>query len=123
MRLDSLDDFAFLVNRGDFVAVDDLDSGYWHVPLARHQQHFFSCSIYNATTGETEHYQWLVLFLGISDTVFVFTQVLRPVVHHLRRIGWSGIIYIDNIGTVSREYYMTLYWKFMARDVLGRVAG
>ena len=27
-KLDSLDNFAFMVRQGDFVAVDDLDSGY-----------------------------------------------------------------------------------------------
>ena len=120
IKLDSLEDFAQLVNRGDFVVVDDLDSGYWHVPLAKHQQHFFGCSIFNATTGEVEHYQWQVLFLGISDAVHVFTKVLRPVVQHLRKCGWLGIIYIDDLGTVASDYLRAVYWKNFARDILGR---
>ena len=33
VKLDLLKEFAFLVYNEDFVAVDDLDSGYWHVPL------------------------------------------------------------------------------------------
>ena len=33
VKLDSLDKFSFLVQKDDFLAVDDLDSGYWHVQL------------------------------------------------------------------------------------------
>ena len=31
-----------------------------------------------------------------------------------------GVIYMANLGTVAQEYHQTLYWKFMARDILGR---
>ena len=32
VRLNLLDDFAFLVQEGDYLAVDNLDSGYLHMP-------------------------------------------------------------------------------------------
>ena len=33
MRLDTLDDLAELIERNNYLAVSDLDSGYWHVPM------------------------------------------------------------------------------------------
>ena len=47
VKLDSLEDFAFMVKEGDFVAVDDLDLGYWHVPLHPSQSSLFGVSIYD----------------------------------------------------------------------------
>ena len=41
-------------------------------------------------------------------------------VKHLRSCGWEGIFYIDDLGTLGRSYLQCLYWKYFARDVLGR---
>ena len=106
--LDSLDDVADLVKEGSYIAVDDLDSGYWHVPLHPSMYEFFGCHIENPVTGETVYFQWMVLFLGLSDAVYIFTKVLRPVVNYLRSIGWKGIIYIDDSGTIADSYLETL---------------
>ena len=69
VKLDSLDDFAFMVRQGDFLAVDDLDSGYWHVPLHLRQHYLFSVLIYDEAEKKTHYYQWRVLFLGLTDVV------------------------------------------------------
>ena len=61
VKLDSLCQFSLLVHQGDFVAVDDLDSGYWHVPLSRQQWKFFGCSIVNPDTGKKEFFRWKVV--------------------------------------------------------------
>ena len=58
VKLDTLDDFAQLVQQNDFLAVNDLDSAYWHVPLHPSQYKFFGVSIFNSATGQTEYYQW-----------------------------------------------------------------
>ena len=64
MRLDSLDNFALLVQQGDYLAVDDLDSGYWLVPLHPSHYKYFGCSISNEASCHTEYFQWIV-FLGL----------------------------------------------------------
>ena len=56
MELDSLDDFALLVQQGNYLAMDDLDSGYWHVLLHPSQYIFFGCSILNKTAGCQEYF-------------------------------------------------------------------
>ena len=92
---------ADLVKEGDFLGTDDLDSSYWHLPLHPSMYPYVGCHMENRNTGKTQYFQWRVLFLGISDAVYIFTKALRPVAAHLRRIGWEGAIYIDNLGNVN----------------------
>ena len=35
MKLEDLSHVSFTVRQGDFCVVNDLDSGYWHVPVAK----------------------------------------------------------------------------------------
>ena len=112
VRLDSLDDLAEMVGKNDFLVVLDLDSGYWHVPLHIEMQKFCGVAVFNSVTGQFKYYQWLVLFLGLSDEVYIFTHLLLPVVKYLRSIGWEGLIYIDDTGTLGRDYVHCLYGKF-----------
>ena len=65
--LEDLGDMSQLIEEGDYIAVDDLDSGYWHLPLHPSMHQFFGCHIEDPETGEVYYYQWLVLFLGLND--------------------------------------------------------
>ena len=62
----------------------------------------------------------MVLFLGVSSAVSIFTQVLLPVVKYLRGLGWRGLVYIDDSLTCERTEIEGLYWRFFAMDVFGR---
>ena len=118
--MDSLDKFSFMVQKDDILAVDNLDSGYWHVPLQPSQYPPFGVSIYDELEKKTHYYQWVVLFLGLSDAVHISTKLLLPVVKHLRSCGWEGIFYIDNLGTLGRSNLECLYCKYFVREILGR---
>ena len=107
-----------LLFKKDFLTVDDLDFRYWHVPLHSSQYPLFGCSIYKEKS--TKYYQWTILFLGLSDAVYISTCLPLPIVKHLRASGWEGIIYIDDLGTLRRSYYECLYWKLFAGDILAR---
>ena len=90
------------------------------MPLYPDMQKFCGVAILNSVTGRVKYYQWLVLFLGLCDVVYIFTHLLLPVVKYLRLIGWEGVIYIDDSGTLGRDFFQCLCWKFFARDVMGR---
>ena len=121
---DSLDDLAFLIQEKDFLAVDDLDSGYWHVPLHPSQYQYFECSIFNAELGLREYYWWIVLFLGLSNTVYIssLASCCLWLSKFLRIVGWEGVIYIDDMGTLGRDFFQWFYSKFFACDIMGRAS-
>ena len=83
--LEGLDTFAEILRKGDFVAIDDLDSGYWQVPL--HPDMYQYCGVHyqDPQSGEVVFWTWRVLFLGIKDAVYIFTHLLQPVVQYLRK--------------------------------------
>ena len=86
-KIDSLEDFATLVDSGDWISVDDLDSGYWHVPLHPSMSEFFGCHLTKPETQKVYFYQWKVLFLGLRSAVTIYTQMLAPVAKYLRNIS------------------------------------
>ena len=118
MPLEGLDTFAEILKKGDFVAVDDLESGYWHCAL--HPSMYKLCGVHykDPSSGTLTFWTWRVLFLGIKNTVYIFTHLLRPVIQCMRNVGWRGSIYIDDIDTLACTYPECQYWRFWAMDVM-----
>ncbi|MCP3680872.1 MAG: hypothetical protein GY782_11720, partial [Gammaproteobacteria bacterium] len=50
----------------------------------------------------------------------MFTHLLRPVVEYLRKVGWRGTIYIDDLSTLAPTFLECQYWRFFATDVLSQ---
>ena len=50
----------------------------------------------------------------------MFTILIRPVVAYLRTIGWVGLLYIDDLGTKNNALLECCYYRFMAKDIMGR---
>ena len=50
--LDSLNDVAALENQLFWMTVDDLGSGYWHLPLHLSQFKYFGCNIQDPYSGQ-----------------------------------------------------------------------
>ena len=48
-------------------------------------------------------------FLSITNVVHVFTQFIRPVIKYLRKLGWRGLAYIYDFGTLGTSYLECLY--------------
>ena len=46
--------------------------------------------------GSISFYVWRVMFLGISDAVFIFSAILKPISAHISCLGVPNIIYIDD---------------------------
>ena len=115
-----LDTFTKILKEGDFVAVDDLRSGYWHCSL--HPSMYQLCGVHyhDPESCELTLRVWKVLFLGVKDAVYVFTHLLRPVVHHMRLVGWTGSININNLSTLVSTYLQCQYWRLWAMDVMAQ---
>ena len=117
-KLDSLDHVGELLKPGMYVAVDDLDSGYWHLALHPESYQFCGNSCTDPKTGKVHFFQWKVLFLCITSAVTVFTRITKPIKIYLRlKCGLIILIYIDNLMVPARTYDECLYMKFFAVDV------
>ena len=87
-KLEDLKLYPDTMEKNDFCSVDDLDSGYWHVPLSRSSSKYCVCTLVNPSDGVRHWYEWVVLFLGLMSAVTIFTEILQPVTSFLT--GWGG---------------------------------
>ena len=102
VKLETLDEAELSVKQGDFQAISDLDSGYWHIKMHQESQRYVGIH-YVDKNGKIHFYQWKVLFLGLSDAVRLFTKVLKPLRAHLYRNGIRHNLYIDDIRVLGNS--------------------
>ena len=94
---------AQLISPGDFMVANDLDSGYWHVPI--HPEHYEYLSIHFVhDDGSVVFFCWKVVALGLKDAAFIFTQLTKPIMAGLRLKGFRCCIYINDKLTICQEY-------------------
>ena len=84
-----------MLKQGDYQTCQDLDSGYWHVPLNENMKKFVGVHFIK-DNGEVIFWVWNVLFLGIKDAVYIFTKLLIPHKQYLRSLGIRCSIFIDD---------------------------
>ena len=111
-RLEDLSHIGRTVRKGDFMVVNDHDSGYWyvsvgfrlsfilclyrHVPVA--EDHWTYLGIHFVDKeGETVFYVWKVLVLGLRDAAYIYTRINRSIMGALRKEGIRSLIYIGEI--------------------------
>ena len=98
---------------------DDLDSGYWHLGI--HPDHYKYLGIHiPEEDGSTSFYFWRVLFLGVSDAVFIFSVILKPIVVFLHTLGHRVSMYIDDLLTVGDSLESAVESNRVACDALAK---
>ena len=90
-----------LVKPGSFMATNDLDSGYWHIAVRKEHWTYLGIHV-TETDGSNSFYVWVVMFLGVSDAVFIFTTMLKLIRCYLASKGVPNCIYIDDLMVLGR---------------------
>ena len=78
IKLEDLSCVHTMVSKGNFMSTDNLEKGYWHIKLNSNHKKYVRVSL------DGRYYVANVLILGICDTVFAFTKLVRPIVRYLR---------------------------------------
>ena len=115
--LEDLGHIQHTVKQGDFMMVNDLDSGYWHVPIAQEHKTYLGVHFEHEDCSKT-FWVWNVLCLGLRDAAHIFTKVLNPLMGDLRKRGMRGLLYIDDKLTVGVDGQNCLFWFNQVRDLL-----
>ena len=100
VKLDDLRCILNSIQQGDFLVTNDLDSGYWHVPVHPDHQKYLGFCVPDEE-GNPVFYVWVVLVLGLKDAAYLFTRLIKPIMGHLREGGYRGQIYIDDLLTAE----------------------
>ena len=119
LNLESLDDAAELLEENFFGATSDLEAGYFQVGLAEEQKTLLGCAFENPDTGSTVYFVSNTMILGERSAVHSFTRLLKPVVKQARRLGWKGIVYVDDFKHIGKTRDNCV----KSRQILKSVAG
>ena len=116
IMLEDLSHVPLVIRKNDYMVVNDLDSGYWHLPI--HKDHWKYLGVHFENEDGTHIYWvWTVLCLGLRDAAFIFTKTISPIVAELRRRGMRGQCYIDDKLTAGGSYNACLFWESQVKDL------
>ena len=99
----NLDIAELTLQEGDYQTKQDLDSGYWHIPLHSDYKKYIGCH-FVLSDNSVIFWVWNDLFLGLKDAVYIFTKVLVPHREYLRSMGIINNWYIDDQRILGRSF-------------------
>ena len=83
----------------------DLSRGYYHLRVRENQKELLGFE-WTFEDGTSAFYEWEVAFRGISDLVFFFTKLVKPIVVYCKKRGMELFVYIDDflvIGSSKKD--------------------
>ena len=69
-------------------------------------------------SGEVSFFQWRVMFLGVSDAVFIFSAILKPIRVFLNTLGIRNCFYIDDLLVIGKTRQEVIENDAVAKQVL-----
>jgi hypothetical protein len=110
IKLDDVVQVAPTIRKNDFMLVNDLDSGYWHVPI--HPDYWGFLGVHHEEEdGTVTFWVWRVLCLGLRDAAHIFTCLLAPLMSEMRRQGML---------TLGRSSAECLAWEEEAKCLFAK---
>lgn len=87
-----------LISKNDFMAKIDLEDAYFAVPIDINFKKFLRFQFNNKL------YEFKVLPFGLNIAPFVFTKILKPLLHYLRSKGLVSVVYLDDMLLLGSSY-------------------
>lgn len=81
-----------------YFASIDLKDAYLHIPVCQQDRKFLKFK-WNEVL-----YQFTCLPFGLCTAPRVFTKLMKPIVNHLRNLGFLSVIYLDDLLLIGRTY-------------------
>jgi hypothetical protein len=84
-----------LTEPGDWQAVYDLSSAYFHIKIFDQHIDYLGAS-FVAEDGSTQFFRYKYLAFGISTAIHVMTKVMKPLSAYISQLGIRHSIYLDD---------------------------
>ncbi|XP_051168859.1 uncharacterized protein LOC127286471 [Leptopilina boulardi] len=96
-KIEDLKTAISLINKNFFMAVIDLIDAYLMVTVTEEHRKFLRFAFRDET------YEFQSLLFGLCTAPYIFTKLLKPVVHQLRCQGIILVIYLDDILIIAKS--------------------
>lgn len=86
-----------LITKNCYLASIDLKDAYLLIPIADEFKKYLRFSF------EGKLFEFNCLPFGLCTAPYVFTKLLKPVVHHLRSVGLTSVAYLDDFLLIAKS--------------------
>nr|CAH7764042.1 unnamed protein product [Callosobruchus chinensis] len=88
-----LEDFRSVKNisKDCYMANIDLKDAYFLLPIHKKYRKFLKFGYNN------QLYEFTCMPFGLSIAPFIFTKIFKPIMNHLRSLGFLSVLYLDDI--------------------------
>jgi len=87
-----------LISPNDFLATIDLEDAYLLLPIHQDDRRFLRFRF------RGQLFQFRVLPFGLASAPYIFTKILKPVLHFLREKGFLSVVYLDDFLLIAPTY-------------------
>lgn len=87
-----------LISPDDFLVSIDLEEAYLLLPIHRADRKFLRFRF------QGHLFQFTALPFGLASVPYIFTKILKPVIHCLREQGFLCVVYLDDFLLVANSY-------------------
>lgn len=95
-KIEDLRSVQNLLFKNYYMTSIDLKDAYFLIPVHKKFKKYLRFQF------ENQLYEFSSLPFGLSTAPYVFTKTLKPVIHHLRSMGITLVIYLDDILIIGK---------------------
>lgn len=106
-----------LIDNDSYMATLDLKDAYFLVSIDKRDRKYLRFK-WNSKAFKDQLFQFNVLPFGICTAPFVFTKILKPVLHHLRSLGHLSVNFLDDFLCIGNSFNNCIDNIETTRDLL-----
>lgn len=92
-----------LLDKDCYMATLDLKDAYFLLPIAE-EDRIWLRFYWNSKCYNNQLFQFNVLPFGLCTAPYVFTKLLKPVLHYLRSLGYLSVVYLDDFLCIGDSF-------------------
>lgn len=97
-KMEDIRSVKSLLTQGAYMCSIDLKDAYFLVPIHIKHRKYLRFKFKNKL------FQFTCLPFGLSTSPYIYTKIMKPVMHKLRSMGILSVIYIDDLFLIHKSY-------------------
>lgn len=106
-----------LIDKNCYMTTLDLKDAYFLLPVAKSDRIYLRFT-WSSKKFMNQLFQYNVLPFGLCTSPYVFTKLLKPVLHHLRSLGHLSVNFLDDFLCIGNSFENCIDNLETTRDLL-----
>lgn len=97
-KMEDIRTAAKLISKNCFMGKLDLQNAYYLIPIDKESRKFLRFK------WQDMLFEFVCLPFGLNIAPWLFTKIMKPVILHLRRLGQTSVVYLDDWLCISNSF-------------------